>query len=86
MDSDAQSLGAGAVALRRNNSAEAGVVCAVFPEAIQEVKAGRLCVQSRCCLQVAMMVRVHARVCSYVHDYVCTGQGINLADSPHLVF
>lgn len=84
-------VGVGVVALRWGNSAELGVVCAVFPEAkcrtpaIQEVKAGGLCVQSRCCLQVAMMVRVHAPMCSYVHDCVCVGQGINLAASPHLV-
>lgn len=52
---------------------------------MQEVKAGRLCVQSRCCLEAAVMVRVHTCVCGSVHDYVCTGQGINLAASPHLV-
>lgn len=72
---EVQSLGAGAVALRRDNSAEPGVVCAVFPEAIQEVKAGRLCVQSRCCLEAAVTVRVHTRVCGSVHDYVCKVRG-----------
>lgn len=70
--------------------------CAVLSEAkcrtsaSQEVRAGRRHVQSRCCLHVAAMVRVHACVCIctsvYVHAHVCIGQRTNSAVIPHLVF